>query len=168
MVVLDFVNPGAQQTNVSQGRLPDGGAAIVSFARTASPERSNWPPRRWWSMRSSRIRRPVRRRHRVVQCSGAEVDVSGWWLSDDRSSKKFQICPGRSPAGGFLVLYENQLARAFAQFAGDEVVLSAESGGAPTGYRSQVSFGAAETAWRLPRGAARRVEDEFWPLTAHV
>jgi len=42
--VIDSVTFGPQTTGVSQGRLPDGSATIVSFPNSPSPEESNWLP----------------------------------------------------------------------------------------------------------------------------
>ncbi|MBI4659516.1 MAG: lamin tail domain-containing protein [Verrucomicrobia bacterium] len=42
--VLDSITFGPQAGGVSQGRLPDGGATIVSFVESASPEERNYLP----------------------------------------------------------------------------------------------------------------------------
>src|SRR6185369_771172 len=44
LTLIDSVDFGLQTTGVSQGRLPDGNSAIVSFPSSASPEASNYLP----------------------------------------------------------------------------------------------------------------------------
>jgi hypothetical protein len=98
----------------------------------------------------------------------AAIDISGWFLSDDRGSvealKKFRIPDGTVvPAGGFRVFYENQFnaapggAASFALDGGGEAVYlsSANAAGELTGFIAEAryhgaaagtSFGAVETS----------------------
>ncbi len=89
------------------------------------------------------------------------VDLSSWYLTDDRAiPKKFQIPPGTQiPAGGYLVFSENQFnsvpgsPSSFALDAqGDQIFLySADSLGNLTGYSDGFSFGAAEAGTSFGR-----------------
>src|SRR6185295_15064127 len=81
--------------------------------------------------------------------SSQSVNLSGWWLSDDRGTlQKYQIPSGTTlPGNGYVVIYEthftnrNEAAYPFALSSkGDEVVLSAASNGTLTGYRTSVKF----------------------------
>ena len=106
------------------------------------------------------------------------VDISGWWLSDDKSARqKFQIPNGTTiAAGGYVVFTEPQFNAGASPFLlsslGDEIVLTATSGGSETGYRSEVSFGAA--AENVSFGRVRTGnpsgswKPEFWPQTART
>jgi hypothetical protein len=180
--VIDSVNFGAQAAGVSQGRLPDGTAgAPISFPQTSSPAESNGCLR----LSSSTRRLLTRLRHSRTPSSFAilpapSVNISGWWLSDDRSNlQKFQI-PAGTPAlaaGVFKVFYENQLNAGANPFSlsslGDELILSAVDGlGALTGQRSQVSFGASAENVSFGRvltgNPAGSWQPEFWPQVAHT
>src|SRR6185369_3808113 len=145
---LDLVTFGSQAEDVLQGRLPDGGNTIVSFATTASPGRPNWLPAP--VVINEVLSNSTGANIDAVELynpGGATVDISGWWLSDDFGTpQKYQIPPGTSiPAGGYLVFTATQFATGSIPFAfsmlGDEACLSAASGGALTGFRSQAKFG---------------------------
>ena len=78
------------------------------------------------------------------------VSVGGWWLSDDSAdAAKFKIPSGTTiPPGGYLVFDESDFNpdsasnRSFRLGShGDDVWLSADSGGCRTGYCDGVSFG---------------------------
>ncbi|MCI0748740.1 MAG: lamin tail domain-containing protein, partial [Verrucomicrobia subdivision 3 bacterium] len=98
------------------------------------------------------------------------IDVGGWWLSDDNGTlQKYQIpSPTLIPAYGFTVIYENQFTNqeiAAIPFAlssrGDEVVLTAATNNALTGYRTSVDFGAAENSVSFGRYITSDARDEF-------
>jgi len=172
--VLDTVSFGSQAAGVSQGRLPDGGATIVSFPGTASPGESNWVQSVIAINEAlTNSVAPLIDYIELLNTSGASVDISGWWLSDDRTQlQKYQIPAGTVlPAGGYVVFNESQFntgANAFSLSSlGDEVVLSAVTGGTLNGTRSQVSFGAAADNVSFGRvvvgGGA-----EFWAQTART
>src|SRR6185369_5902806 len=85
----------------------------------------------------------------------ADVDISNWWLSDDKyTPRKFQFpVPSIVPAGGFLVEQESKFnpspgssgSFAFSSAHGDAVYLSEADGlGQLTGLRTSASFDAAE------------------------
>ena len=110
------------------------------------------------------------------------MEIGGWWLSDDiHAVRKFQIPTGTTlAAGGFVVFLESQFnptPGARTSFSldsfGEKLILSAvDSGGALTGYRAQVSFGAALDGVPFGRvntgNLAGVTTPEFWPLTART
>ncbi len=174
-VTLDIVTFDSQTKDVSQGRFPDGAASLAFFPGTASPALGNW------------LQAPVVINEVLSNSSGGfadsielfnptanAVNIGGWWLSDDfRSPQMFQIPAGTTiAAGGCAVFYDGQFnvgANAFSLSAtGDDLVLSAVDGtGALTGYRAQVSFGAAAENVSFGRvvvaGGA-----EFWPQVSRT
>ncbi|HUR46534.1 MAG TPA: lamin tail domain-containing protein, partial [Candidatus Saccharimonadales bacterium] len=83
--------------------------------------------------------------------TGTNVDVGGWWLSDDfNTPKKFQILGGTviNP-GAYKVFTESDFNTGVSAFAfssnGDEAwVFSADPAGNLTGYAYGVNFGAAD------------------------
>ncbi|MFM1770623.1 MAG: Inner spore coat protein, partial [Verrucomicrobiota bacterium] len=153
-LLLDGYTYGPQATDVSQGRFPDGAAAVVTFPGTSSPGESNW---RWLTTVAinevlTHTDLPLEDAIELRNLTGSPIDLGGWWLSDDGGTlQKYQIPPATLlPANGYLVIYENVLtndATADVPFrlssTGDEVVLSASSNNVPTGFRTRVSFGAA-------------------------
>lgn len=179
---LDTVTFGAQATDVSQGRLPDGSSTIVSFSsQTASPGSVNWAPA---DVRVNEVlanaASPFEDAIELYNPSAGSVSVSGWWLSDDRFDReKFQIPAGTTvPAGGYLVFYESSFNSGTTPFSlsafGDEVILSAvDSSGELTGYGSLARFGAmaengssgavAATGLGPSSGGA-----EFWAQSTHT
>jgi hypothetical protein len=90
----------------------------------------------------------------VFNPNAASIDLSGWYLTDDRNNpKKFKIPGGTTvPAGGFVVFTEadfNPQPGVSPSFTlnshGEEVYLfSADSSGNLTGFSDGFSFGAAE------------------------
>lgn len=172
LTVLDRVTFGRQEANVSQGRLPDGGAAIVSFPLTNSPEHSNW--RRAPVVVNEVLAHstpPLEDTVELYNPTSAPVDISGWWLSDDvRTPRKYQIPAGTIvPANGYRVFYGGQFGGDFSLSSlGDEVVLSAAANGALTGYRSQVHFGASTDGVSFGRVPLVGVADEFWLMSART
>jgi hypothetical protein len=177
------VNFGVQAGNVSQGRFPDGSATIVSFPLSASPDASNWLPAPIVINEAlTNSTSPLEDAIELYNPTAGTVDISGWWLSDDKTNlKKFQIPASTTiPAGGYKVFYENQfnptpgIGNSFSlSSTGDEVVLSAvDNTAALTGYRSQVSFGAAADGVAFGRvltgSPAGTTVPEFWPLVART
>ena len=170
LTTIDSVSFSAQQPGISEGRFPDGAANIVAFPLSVSPNDNNWlpaPVRINEALSSSVL--PLEDYVEIHNPTAAEVDIGHWWLSDDRSEKrKYQFAAGTViPAGGNLVVNESAFnigANAFALSSqGDEIVLSAaDASGTLTGYRAQVSFGAAAdnvAFGYVPTGGA----PEFWP-----
>lgn len=84
---------------------------------------------------------------------GTNVNIAGWYLTDDRTTpRKYQFpSPSEIPAGGYLVITETQwkaqggFAGGFAlSSSGDEAYLySATTNGTLTGYSHGFDFGAA-------------------------
>jgi hypothetical protein len=150
---IDTIHFGSQQAGVSQGRLPDGGLDILSFAGSASPGESNYllAP----GVRINEVLAHAALGDKAVELlnsSSAAADVGGWFLSNSRGNyQKYQITDGTSiPAGGFLVINESQFnngsANAFSLDGsrGGELILSAvDSGGNLSGQRSIIRFGAS-------------------------
>ena len=183
LTLIDSVTFGAQLQDVSQGRIPDGGATVASFPQSGSQGESNWVPGPVVineALTNSTL--PLEDAIELANTGASAVDISGWWLTDDRTAlKKYQIPASTTiPAGGFKVFYENQfnptpgVGNSFAlNSTGDEIVLSAVDGtGALTGTRAQVTFGAAADGVSFGRvltgSPAGATTPEFWPLVAHT
>ncbi|MBI1841918.1 MAG: lamin tail domain-containing protein [Verrucomicrobia bacterium] len=152
--LIDGVTFGAQTTGVSQGRFPDGNAIIVGFPSSPSPGESNYQPLPQPVINETLTHTdpPLEDAVEFLNSGPAPVSIGGWYLSNSREVlKKYRIPDGVSvPAGGFAVFYENQFgtgdnAFTFNSAHGDSVVLSqADALGNLSGYRVEVSFGAAE------------------------
>lgn len=154
---IDTVVFGAQQFNVSQGRLPDGSSNVVAFAISASPEASNFLPLNNVLINEvlPHTQTPKEGAIELYNSSSDSVSIGGWYLSDSETSlKKFLIPTGTSIAPrGYAVFYENQFnpnPQAIDSFAlnsvyGGTVYLSrTDAQGNLDGYRSQENFLAAQ------------------------
>lgn len=151
---LDAIAFGAQTTGVSQGRFPDGAAAFVSFATTASPEESNYLPLTNAVVNEvlTHTDLPLEDAVEFFNPSGADASIGGWYLSNSKDNlKKFRIDDGTTlTAGGYRVFYETQFNSGSSAFTfnaahGDSAILSAADAlGNLTGYRAEVKFGATE------------------------
>lgn len=150
--VLDSVTFGVQASDVSQGRLPDGGGTIRSFTgQTASPGRPNWvagPVEIEEVLANATL--PLEDAIELHNPTSASVDVGGWWLSDDTQQVRKLALPVGTviPAGGYLVVHESEMGGAAVPFSldarGGEVILSEVTvGGALTGRGARVRFGAS-------------------------
>jgi hypothetical protein len=172
--VIQSISFATQQPGVSQGYFPDGTATVTSFPVSSSPNDNNWLP---LSVRVNEALTnsvaPLEDYVEIHNPTAAAVDISGWWLSDDRDERqKFMIPPGSSIAAGeYLVIYESAFnlgPNAFSLSSlGDEIVLTATSGGIETGYRAQVGFGAAVdnvSFGYVPIAGG----SEFWAQTART
>ena len=154
--VIDQVTFGPQEVEVSQGRFPDGAAQIVPFPGSASPGRSNF-----LLLTNVVINEllahssfPLENAIELYNPTGANLDLAGWYLSDDpQFLAKFQIPPGTVvPAGGFHVFYAYQFdpdPTSPARFhwtreEGGAIYLSQVNNGALTGYRAFQEFGPSE------------------------
>ncbi|MBN2505174.1 MAG: lamin tail domain-containing protein [Verrucomicrobia bacterium] len=154
---IDVVTFGLQIENVSQGRLPDGAAAIVSFPATATPGDANYLPLPAIVIHEvmSHSDSPYEDAIELHNTSDAPVAIGGWYLSDARRNlKKYQIPAGTSiHARGYKVFYESAsfFADPVSPFSfsldsahGDEVYVAEAVNHTLTGYRAQIEFGAAE------------------------
>ena len=170
---LDVITFGAQTVDVSQGRFPDGAVAIAPFPQTASPAHANW--RQTPVVINEALPNSTAPNVDAVEIfnpTAGDVNIGGWWLSDDRDvPQKFRIPAGASVSGGgFLVIEESQFNTGSNAFllgaAGDEIVLSAVDGaGALTGFRALVTFGASAEDVSFGRVSVAGGA-EFWPQTA--
>jgi hypothetical protein len=166
---------GPQSQDVSEGRFPDGSTNIVRFPGTASPGESNW---RWLTEVAinevlTHTDLPLEDAIELRNLTGTNVDVGGWWLSDDNGTlRKYQIpAPWIIPANGYTVIYENVFTNdltAAVPFAlssmGDEVVLSGQAAGQLTGYRTRVRFGAQLNGVSFGRYVTSDQREEFVAL----
>lgn len=158
--VIDSLSFGSQANGVSEGRFPDGSTNIVRFPGTPTPGESNLLPLSDVVISEvlTRTDLPFEDAIELQNVSPASIDISGWYLSDSRNDlKRFRIPAGTViPAGGFAVFYEYQFNPDFSgrppffslnSVNGDQVLLStADAAGNLTGYRAEVSFGAAGPA----------------------
>ncbi len=160
-VQLDAIGFGLQTTGVSQGRLPDGSATLVSFPQTASPETSNW-----LSLTNAVINEvlthtdpPLEDAIELFNPSDTDVNLGGWYLSNSGDNLKKHRIPDNTilPAHGFVVFYETNFNGGATPFTlnsahGDQVILAqADALGALSGFRVEASFGAAENGVSLGR-----------------
>ncbi len=160
-VLIDGVTFGPQAPGISQGRLPDGTANIVSFPGSASPGDPNFLLLTNVVVNEvlSHSDPPFEDAIELRNLSASSVNIGGWYLSDAKHSlKKYRIPDGTMlpPNGptGFKVFYEYQFNDTNSGFGfslnsakGDDVYLAqTTTGDALTGYRAQASFGAAENA----------------------
>jgi hypothetical protein len=156
--LIDAVVFGPQTSGVSEGRLPDGGNNFVFFSTTASPDEPNYLPLANVVINEvlTHSDPPFEDAVELFNPTGADADISGWWLSDSKTSaRKYQFpAPTLVPANGYLVVYENQfnpVPGAPASFAldsarGEGVYLgAADAGGQLTGFRAGAEFGPAES-----------------------
>jgi hypothetical protein len=152
--IIDSVSFGSQLEGVSQGRLPDGAANIVSFPATPTPDASNYLPLSNVVINEvlTHTDPPLEDAIEIQNTAGTNVNIGGWWISNSqRDFKKFRVPSGLSLAPGeFKVFYETNFnAGTGTNFTlnsahGDAVYLSEVDGaGNLTGYRAIVEFGAA-------------------------
>ncbi len=155
---VEAIHYGPQATNVSQGRFPDGSGSVTSFPGSASPGESNFLPLPNVVVNEvlSHTDPPWEDAIEFYNPSGAEVDLSGWYLSNSGNDlRKVQLPAGTVvPTGGYRVLYEAQFGTGTApgvatpftlnSAQGDLAVLSQTNGaGGLSGYRARTQFGAA-------------------------
>jgi hypothetical protein len=155
--ILDTVSFGAQVDGASQGRLPDGGSNIVSFATTATPEASNYLPLNNIVINEALTHTdlPFEDAIELQNVSAGTVNIGGWWISNsERELRKFRVPAGVTlTPGAFRVFYEANFNASgtgtgtnftLNSSRGDTLyVAEADANGNLTGYRTQVSFGAA-------------------------
>jgi hypothetical protein len=148
LAIIDSVSFGAQTPDVSQGRLPDRGANIVSFPTTPTPEKSNYLPlpNVVISEVLTHTDPPFEDAIEVQNIGTNAVTISDWWLSTSEADfYQFPVGPGTTLAPGeFKVFYQVPFPFTLNSARGDTVYLSESVPGGLTGYRAQVTFGAAE------------------------
>jgi hypothetical protein len=150
---LDTVVFGEQATGISEGRLLDGAANIVTFPGSASPGESNHRllENAVIAELLTHTDTPQGDAIEIHNSSGADAAIGGWYLSNSRDNlKKFRIADGTMlPAGARLVFYQTQFGAGPDAFTlssayGDEAWLSAADGaGNLTGLRAGARFGPA-------------------------
>ena len=159
--LLDRISFGAGvlSSNMSQGRLPDGGASMVLFpVGQTTPAASNF-----LSITNVVINEvlthtdaPLEDAIELFNPGLVPVNISDWWLSNAKDNpKKFRIPSGTTiPGGGYKVFYEQDFNPDFTGKSpsftlnsahGDFVfLLTGNAAGDLTGYRRSVNFGSAE------------------------
>ncbi|MDB6056012.1 MAG: hypothetical protein JWN25_3535, partial [Verrucomicrobiales bacterium] len=149
-VLINAVTFGKQVSNISQGRFPDGASPIVSFPVSSSPQESNYLPLPNVVVNEvlSRASQPAEPAIELQNSGATDLNIGGWYLGTDQSGLiSYQIPAGTIiPAGDYKVFYAHDWSSAFALDAarGGQVQLTqSDTFGVPTGYRSQVKFGAA-------------------------
>jgi hypothetical protein len=153
---IDAVSFGSQDSGVSEGRFPDGSANLARFPGTGTPGASNLRPITDIVISEvlTHTDLPLEDAIELQNVGPGAVDVSGWWLSDQRNDpKKFRIPQGTIiQSGGFVVFYEyqfNPLPGTYPSFSlsslrGDDVFLfTANAAGDLTGFRTGEDFGPA-------------------------
>ena len=155
LTAIDSITFGPQSAGVSQGRLPDGAAALVNFPTTPTPGNGNFLPLTTVVINEliAHTDLPLEDAVEVHNPTGDDVDISGWYLSDSQNNLFKYRVPTNTviPAGGYVVFYEYQfnpdpgaLSFSFSSAKGDEVYLSQSlSPGTVTGYRAYATFGAS-------------------------
>lgn len=157
--LIDSVTFGTQSAGTSEGRLPDGTSTIVAFPTTHSPGESNYLPLDTVIINEvlTHSDPPLEDAIELHNPTASSVDLSGWYLSDNRSQlRKYRIPAGVIlPPGGYVVFYEYQFnadtnsptSFSLNSARGDQVHLSAATadGMELLGYRASVNFGPAES-----------------------
>lgn len=151
--VLDRVTFGAQSSNISQGRAPDGAETVVFFPEGgATPGKSNF--QELTSVVISEVLThsdpPYEDAIELLNTTAAPIDISNWWLSDSGAQpRKYRIPAGTTiPANGYRVFYQYQFdagidAFSLNSYEGDDVFLSTgDASGNLTGFQTSVKFGA--------------------------
>ena len=153
---IDTLTFGPQVVDVSQGRLPDGSASIVSFPRSASPESPNAQALEEVVINEV-LPNPMSQQTQWIELANTTAqaqDVSGWWLADDVMFPKKSIISSGTlvPAHGFLVISEflfhsgiDGTSFALDPLRGGRVYLSTgDASGEFTGRRSSLRYTDAE------------------------
>jgi hypothetical protein len=178
-VLLDAISYEYPETGVSEGRFPDGASAMVRFPDSASPGEANY--RRLTNVVISEVLANSGENFEdaieLQNISAEPVDISGWWLSDDRNDlTKFRI-PNETilPPGGFVVFYEYQFnanpddENSFAISSwGEGIYLTAANSNGLTGWRTSVDFGPSAPNTSLARYILSTGEKEFVAASART
>ena len=150
---IDTITFGAQTAGISEGRFPDGSANRTFFSTPSAGEPN------WLALTNVFINEvlthtdlPLEDAIELHNASPEPVDISGWWLSDDKDElRKFHIPAGTVLApDGSVVFYEYQLnpepgfpgSFSFSSAKGDSVWLSAtDPNGLLSGFRDRAKYG---------------------------
>jgi hypothetical protein len=165
---IDYITFGQQTADVSQGRLPNGGATIVSFPNNASPGEPNFVlfPGVWVNELLAHTDPPVEDAVEFYNSTDSPVDLSGWYLSNSKGNLKRYKLPANSVIApkGYFVVYEKDFGYSppaispftFNSAHGDQVYLAqADANGNLTGAiitevfessQNGVSFGHYQTS----------------------
>ncbi|MGZ8920232.1 MAG: lamin tail domain-containing protein, partial [Limisphaerales bacterium] len=176
--LIDAVSFGGQSRGVSQGRLLDGGASIVSFPISASPGSANYLPLQTVVVNEvlTHTDPPLMDAVEFFNPTANPVTIGGWFLSDSANNlRKYQIPEGVVvPAGSYAVVYEDDFNGdaagepfSFSSASGDEVYLSEAVNGLLSGYRAAAEFGAAENGVSFGRFATS-VGFDFVPMSGRT
>lgn len=178
-ILLDAITYEYPDTGVSEGRFPDGAPVIVRFIDSATPGDANY--RRLTNVVISEVLANSGENFEdaieLQNISDVPVDISGWWLSDDRDDlMKFRIPDGTVlPPGGLVVFYEYQFntnpddEKSFAISSwGEGVYLSAGDSRGLTGWRTSVDFGPSAPDTSLARYLLSTGEKEFVAASART
>ena len=178
--LINGVTFGAQALGVSQGRFPDGSTSFVTFPASASFGEMNWLPLTSLIINEvlTHTDPPIEDAIELFNSGAASVNLTGWYLSNTKDNlKKYPITSGLTiPAGGFRVFYETQFnhsALAPNNFTlnsahGGDVYLSAATDGVLTGYRTHVSFDAAENGVSFGLYKNSVGQNDFVAMSAHT
>jgi hypothetical protein len=179
-ISIDSITFGSQQTDVSEGRFPDGSGTIVRFPQTQSPGEANYLLLTNVVINEALTHSdsPLEDAIELRNLTGAPVNVGHWWLSDSRNVlRKYRIPANTTiPANGYLVFYEYQFnadtndPSSFSlSSTGDEIYLSpGDVNGNLTGYRAQVDFDAAQNGVSFGRHVTSDNREEFVAMTART
>lgn len=180
--VLNRVKFGAQTTDVSEGKLPDGTDTIVAFPiGKSTPGASNFQPIENVVINEvlTHTDFPLEDAVELFNPTPLPVVIGGWWLSNSRSdAKKFRIPNGTTLApGGFWVCYEYQFDPddtgngrnfRFDSAEGDECHLySADAAGNLLGGRASVDLPPGENAVSFGRYQTSQ-GSQFVPLATRT
>jgi hypothetical protein len=155
LTLIDSVDYALQNTDVSEGRLPDGSSNIVDFPTTPTPDASNYLPLPGLVVNEvlTHTDPPLEDAIEFYNSDSASTNIGGWFISNSETDfKKYRVPNGTVVAGhGYKVFYEYQFNGSNSSpftlnsAHGDSVYLSQADGlGNLTGYRLQIAFGAAE------------------------
>ena len=110
---------------------------------------------------------PVLDQIELFNAGTADVNVGGWFLTDDPTADIKYVIPAATviPAGGFLVLDESQFTNGPTGFSlsseGDELYVFSAAAGEPTGYSHGFEFGAAQNGVTFGRYVNSQGHEHF-------
>jgi hypothetical protein len=187
-VEIDSISFGPQVRDLAEGRLPDGSTNIVRpFALGKdTPGASNFQPLTNVVINEvlTHTDTPLEDAIELRNPTSAEVDISGWWLSNQKDNpRKFRIPPNtRIGPGGYKVFYEQVNATGgfntsgtgndpdftLNSAKGDELYLFAAdaTSGVLTGFRRGLDFGAANNGVSFGRYITSTGEADLTAMSA--